>query len=152
MAGLGIAHRCRRRAGDVWRAVTNLLCRAAIVVMSLTVVTVATTQLSQARSDENYLTQVSATPFTPDVSNGPVAVVSSAVKLAIGGPGYSFNGSDYCCGLGCAGTCGSACSAAIIGDQTVTWEFALRFDVPRSQGPPFSTELTAQFRPPKSNL
>jgi hypothetical protein len=139
----------RGPAGRAVRAAVRLLARAVLVVATLMLLTFVTIGASQACSDKNNPTQSitqSAIHFVAEKSTA----TSSVVEFAVNSTAFHANGSGHCHGLACAGSCCAACSAGVIAiGWTVARGLAPQFDIPPLYTSLSSTELDAQFRPPR---
>ena len=138
----------REPAASAVRAVSDLLARAILVVATLTLFTFVTVVASQACSSGTKptadVTQIPQTAPQVVVSNGTV------VKFVIKSTACCDRGSGHCHGLACAGSCCPACTAGVIvAGRTIARDLALHFDFLPLQPAMPSTELDAQFRPPR---
>ena len=148
----------RGPAGRAVRTAVRLLARAILVVAALMLFTFVTVDTSQAcPGGTNPTTRVAKiTQAAPQaiaeqhVIANRSAVASSVIKFAVKGIGCCGKGSGHCHGIACADSCCPACSAGL---NVAGWTFALSHilyaDIPLAQNPRSSTELDAQFRPPR---
>lgn len=151
--------RRRRPAGGrvLVRIAFRFVARAVLVVATLMLFTFVTVDASQACSGGTKPTTRVAQigQATPKViakqhviANRPV-VTSSVIKFSVKGIGCCGKGSGHCHGLVFADSC-SACSAGLnVAGWTVALSRILYGDIPPAQDPRSSTELDAQFRPPR---
>lgn len=148
----------RGPAGRGVRTAVRLLARAVLIVATLMLFTFVTVDASQACSGGTnpairvaqialYAPQVIAKQHV--IASRTVAA-SSVVEFAVDGIACCGKGSGHCHGLACAGSCCPACSAGLnVAGWTVALSRILYADIPSTQNPHSSTELDAQFRPPR---
>jgi hypothetical protein len=153
-----------RRRGPAGRAVRTafrLVARAVLVVATLMLFTFVTVDASQACSvgtkPTTRVAQIAQS--APQVAAkqhviaSRSAAVSSVIKFSVKGIGCCGKGSGHCHGLACADSCCPACSAALnVAGWTIALSRILYADIPPAQNPRSSTELDAQFRPPRISL
>lgn len=148
----------RGPAGRAVRSAFHLLARAVLVVAALMLFTFVSVDASQACSGGTKPTtgvaqigQVASQVVAKQhVTTNRSAETSSVIKFSVKGIGCCGKGAGHGNGSACADSCCPACSAGLnVAGWTVALSHILYADVPPGQNPRSSTELDAQFRPPR---
>lgn len=148
----------RGPAGRAAGTAVRLLAGAVLVVATLMLFTFVTVDASQACSGGTKPTTrvaqiAQAAPQVIEkqqVIANRSAVASSVIKFSVKGIGCCGKGSGHCHGFACAGSCCPACSAGLnVAGWTVALSRILYADIPPAQNLRSSTEIDAQFRPPR---